>query len=48
MGRDNKNYMLQISIGLPKTSRAVVTVRLSGGGWSKPRLTERFEMACAS
>ncbi len=48
IGRDNRTYKLRISIGRPnKTGRALVTVRLSGGGLWKPRLTERFELACA-
>ena len=47
MGRDSKTYKLRISIGRLKTGRALVTVRLSGGGLWKPRLTERFELACA-
>ena len=47
MGRDSKTYRLRISIGRPKTGRALVTVRLSGGGLWKPRLTESFELACA-
>ncbi len=48
IGRDNKTYKLRISIGRPnETGRALVTVRLSGGEWLKPRLTERFEMECA-
>ena len=47
IGRDNKTYKLRISIGRPQTGRALVTVRLSGGGLWKPRLTERFELACA-
>ncbi len=47
LGRDSKTYTLRISVGRPKTGRARVSVRLSGGGWFKPRLKEQFEMACA-
>ncbi len=46
-GRDNKVDTLRIMIDRRRTGRAPVTVQLSGGGWLKPRLTERFEMPSA-
>ena len=47
IGRDSKPYRIRIAVGRPTTSSARVTVTLTGGGWWKRRLTERFDARCA-